>query len=156
MIPNEAFAQAAEKYMDTVYRVAYSSLKNADDANDVTQDVLLDLFRTDKAFESDEHLKSWLIRATLNRCKMIFRSPWRRREDIDDYAETLRFEDGEYLDLFRAVMSLEKKYRVPLLLFYYEGYSTREVAALLELPEKTVSTRLFRAKAKLREFLEEE
>lgn len=156
MIPNEAFAQAAEKYMDTVYRVAYSSLKNADDANDVTQDVLLDLFRTDKAFESDEHLKSWLIRAALNRCKMIFRSPWRRREDIDDYAETLRFEDGEYLDLFRAVMALEKKYRVPLLLFYYEGYSTREVAVLLSLPEKTVSTRLFRAKAKLREFLEEE
>lgn len=156
MIPNEAFAQAAEKYMDTVYRVAYSSLKNADDANDVTQDVLLDLYRADKAFESDEHLKSWLIRATLNRCKMLFRSPWRRQDDIDDYAATLSFEDGDYLDLFRAVMALEQKYRVPLLLFYYEGYSTREVAALLSLPEKTVSTRLFRAKAKLRKFLEEE
>lgn len=156
MIPNEAFAQAAEKYMDTVYRVAYSSLKNADDANDVTQDVLLDLYRADKAFESDEHLKSWLIRVTLNRCKMLFRSPWRRQDDIDDYAATLSFEDGDYLDLFRAVMALEQKYRVPLLLFYYEGYSTREVAALLSLPEKTVSTRLFRAKAKLRKFLEEE
>lgn len=156
MIPNEAFAQAAEKYMDTVYRVAYSSLKNADDANDVTQDVLLDLYRADKAFESDEHLKSWLIRAALNRCKMLFRSPWRRQDNIDDYAATLSFEDGDYLDLFRAVMALEQKYRVPLLLFYYEGYSTREVAALLSLPEKTVSTRLFRAKAKLRKFLEEE
>lgn len=156
MITNEAFAELAEKYMDTIYRVAYSSLKNADDANDVTQDVLLALYRTDKEFESDEHVKNWLIRAALNRCKMIFRSPWRRREDIDDYAETLRFEDGEYHDLFCAVMALEQKYRVPLLLFYYEGYSTREVAALLGLPEKTVSTRLFRAKAKLREFLEEE
>ena len=156
MIPNEAFAQAAEKYMDTVYRVAYSSLKNADDANDVTQDVLLDLYRVNKAFESEEHLKSWLIRATLNRCKMLFRSPWRRQDDTDDYAATLCFEDGDYLDLFRAVMALEQKYRVPLLLFYYEGYSTREVAALLLLPEKTVSTRLFRAKAKLRKFLEEE
>lgn len=156
MMKNEAFACIAERYMDTVYRVAYSYLKNRDDANDVTQDVLLDLYRTEKEFESDEHLKNWLIRATVNRCKMLFRSPWRRREDLDDYAETLKFEQKEYLDLFRAVMALERKYRVPLLLFYYEGYSTREVAQILSLPEKTVSTRLFRARAQLKNYLEEE
>lgn len=156
MMKNEAFACIAERYMDTVYRVAYSYLKNRDDANDVTQDVLLDLYRTEKEFESDEHLKNWLIRATVNRCKMLFRSSWRRREDLDDYAETLKFEQKEYLDLFRAVMALERKYRVPLLLFYYEGYTTREVAQILSLPEKTVSTRLFRAKAQLKNYLEEE
>lgn len=156
MMKNEAFACIAERYMDTVYRVAYSYLKNRDDANDVTQDVLLDLYRTEKEFESDEHLKNWLIRATVNRCKMLFRSPWRRREDLDDYAETLKFEQKEYLDLFRAVMALERKYRVPLLLFYYEGYTTREVAQILSLPEKTVSTRLFRARAQLKIYLEEE
>lgn len=156
MMKNEAFACIAERYMDTVYRVAYSYLKNRDDANDVTQDVLLDLYRTEKEFESDEHLKNWLIRATVNRCKMLFRSPWRRREDLDDYTETLKFEQKEYLDLFRAVMALERKYRVPLLLFYYEGYSTREVAQILSLPEKTVSTRLFRARAQLKNYLEEE
>mgnify|MGYP002904198421 CR=1 FL=1 len=92
MFSNEAFAQNAEKYMDTVFRVAYGWLKNPDDANDVTQDVLIELYKTDKAFESDAHLKNWLIRVTVNRCKMLFRSPWRRHEDIDDYAETLSFE----------------------------------------------------------------
>ena len=89
MFSNEAFAQNAEKYMDTVFRVAYGWLKNPDDANDVTQDVLIELYKTDKAFESDAHLKNWLIRVTVNRCKMLFRSPWRRHEDIDDYAYSL-------------------------------------------------------------------
>lgn len=122
MFSNEAFAQNAEKYMDTVFRVAYGWLKNPDDANDVTQDVLIELYKTDKAFESDAHLKNWLIRVTVNRCKMLFRSPWRRHEDIDDYAETLSFEQPRDGELFKAVMALDKKYRVPLLLFYYEGY----------------------------------
>ena len=91
---------------------------------------------------------------------MLFRSPWRRHEDIDDYAETLSFEKPRDGELFKAVMALDKKYRVPLLLFYYEGYSTAEVASMLGIPEKTVSTtvstRLYRARAKLRTILEEE
>lgn len=156
MIANEAFAEAAEKYMDTVYRVAYSYLKDRDDANDVTQDALLELYKTDKAFASDDHLRNWLIRVTVNRCKMLFRSPWRRAENIDDYAETLRWDEPEYADLFRAVMALEKPYRVPLVLFCCESYSTAEVASILGLNENTVSTRLRRAKAKLRDYLEEE
>ena len=131
-------------------------LKNPDDANDVTQDVLIELYKTEKAFESDAHLKNWLIRATVNRCKMLFRSPWRRLENIDDYTETLGFEHERDQELFKSVMSLDKKYRVPLLLFYYEGYSTAEVASMLRIPEKTVSTRLFRARAKLKTILEEE
>ena len=155
MFSNEAFVQTAQRYMDTIYRVAYGWLKNSDDANDVTQDVLVELYKTDKAFESDAHLKSWLIRVTVNRCKMLFRSPWRRLENIDDYTETLSFEQAEDRELFRTVMALDKKYRVPLLLFYYEGYSTAEVAAMLGIPERTVSTRLFRARAKLRAILEE-
>lgn len=79
MFSNEAFAQTAEKHMDTVFRVAYGWLRNPDDANDVTQDVLIELYKTDKAFESEAHLKNWLIRVTVNRCKMFFRSPGAKR-----------------------------------------------------------------------------
>lgn len=152
----EEFAAFAEKYMDTIYRVAYSWTKNPDDANDVTQDVLIQLYKTTKEFESDSHLKNWLIRVTVNQCKMLFRSPWSKMEDINDYAETIGFEDESYLDLFQAVMKLDKKYRVPLMLFYYEGYSTAEISSILSIPEKTVSTRLYRAKAKLKDYLKEE
>ena len=77
-------------------------------------------------------------------------------EDIDEYANTLGFEEESHLDLFQTVMNLDKKYRVPILLFYYEGYSTAEIASILGVPEKTVSTRLFRAKAKLKDYLKEE
>lgn len=75
---------------------------------------------------------------------------------IGEYAETLGFEEESYLDLFQAVMELDKKYRVPVLLFYYERYSTAEIASILKIPKKTVSTRLFRAKAKLKNYLKEE
>ena len=152
----EEFVIFAEKYMDTIYRVAYSWTKNSDDANDVTQDVLIQLYKTTKEFESDSHLKNWLIRVTVNQCKMLFRSPWHKMEDIGEYADTLGFEEESHLDLFRAVMNLDKKYRVPILLFYYEGYSTAEIASVLGIPEKTVSTRLFRAKARLKDYLKEE
>lgn len=152
----EEFTAFAEKYMDMIYRLAYSWTKNSHDANDVTQDVLIQLYKTTKDFESESYLKNWLIKVTVNQCKMLFRSSWNKMEDIGEYAETLGFEDESYLELFQSVMKLDKKYRVPLMLFYYEGYSTAEISALLELPEKTVSTRLFRAKAKLKNCLKEE
>ena len=153
---NEEFVTYAEKYMDAIYRIAYSWTKNPDDANDVTQDVLIQLYKTTKEFESDSHMKNWLMKVTVNCCKMIFRSPWSKLEDIENYVETLGFEEETHLDLFLAVMNLDKKYRVPLMLFYYEGYSTAEIASFLDIPEKTVSTRLFRAKGKLRDYLKEE
>lgn len=152
----EEFEVFAEKYMDMIYRVAYSWTKDSNDANDVTQDVLIQLFKTNKEFESDSHLKNWLIRVTINQCKMFFRSPWNKMEDIGEYAESLGFEDKIYFDLFQAVMKLDKKYRVPLMLFYYEGYTTTEISKFLDIPEKTVSTRIFRAKTKLKNELKEE
>lgn len=152
----EEFATLAEKYMDTIYRVAYSWTKNSHDANDVTQDVLIQLYKTTKEFESDSYLRNWLIRVTINEYKMMFRSKWSKMEDIGEYAETLGFEEESHLDLFYAVMKLDKKYRVPLMLFYYEGYSTLEISSILDIPEKTVSTRLFRARTKLKDYLKEE
>lgn len=152
----EKLETLAEKYMDMIYRVAYSWTKNSDDANDVTQDVLIKLFKTNEEFESDSHIKNWLIKVTINQCKRLFRSTWNKMKDLSDYAETIGFEDESHLDLFLAVMKLDKKYRVPLMLFYYEGYSTKEISSFLGIPEKTISTRLFRAKAKLKEYLKEE
>lgn len=152
----DTFEKTAQLYMDMIYRVAYSWTKNSEDANDVTQDVLIQLFKTDKEFESDSHFKNWLIRVTVNQCKMLFRSPWSKMEDINEYAERIGLEEDSYIDLFQAVMGLDKKYRVPLMLFYYEGYSTADIASFLGISEKTVSTRLHRAKTKLKGILKEE
>ena len=152
---DQQFVPLAQRYMDTIFRVAYSYLRSQADADDVTQDVLIQLYKTDTAFESDDHLKHWLIRVTVNRCKNIFRSPWRKVEDIADYENSLTFEAPEHRELFDAVMVLDKRYRLPVLLYYYEGYSQKEIAGLLDIPEETVRTRLFRARGKLKTTLME-
>ena len=153
---DQQFVPLAQRYMDTIFRIAYSYLRSQADADDVTQDVLIQLYKTDTAFESDDHLKHWLIRVTVNRCKNIFRSPWRKVEDIADYENSLTFEAPEHRELFDAVMALDKRYRLPVLLYYYEGYSTPEIAELLGVPLNTVTTRLSRARAKLKNFLTED
>lgn len=152
---DQQFVPLAQRYMDTIFRIAYSYLRSQADADDVTQDVLIQLYKTETAFESDDHLKHWLIRVTVNRCKNIFRSPWRKVEDIADYENSLTFEAPEHRELFDAVMALDKRYRLPVLLYYYEGYSQKEIAGLLSLPEETVRTRLFRARGKLKATLTE-
>ena len=152
---DQQFVPLAQRYMDTIFRIAYSYLRSQADADDVTQDVLIQLYKTETAFESDDHLKHWLIRVTVNRCKNIFRSPWRKVENIADYENSLTFEAPEHRELFDAVMVLDKRYRLPVLLYYYEGYSQKEIAGLLSLPEETVRTRLFRARGKLKATLTE-
>ena len=155
MLTRERFAALAEKYMDMVFRVAYGYMRSSDDADDVTQEVLLRLYRTDTLFESEEHVKNWLIRVTVNQCKKVFRSPWRRVESIEDYASTLRFETAEDRGLFCGIMRLEQKYRVAVLMYYYEGYSTAQIARILDQKESTVRSRLKRGREKLKPLLEE-
>ena len=155
MVSNENFPRLVQLYKDTIFRLAYSYTKNHFDADDVTQNVLLQLYKTDKAFKSEAHLKNWLVRVTVNYCKNLFRAPWRKHENLEDYANTLAFEEEESRDLFCLVMGLDKKYRVTLMLHYYEGYSIREISRIMDVPEKTVSTRLARGRKILKELMTE-
>ena len=155
MVSNENFSRLVQLYKDMIFRLAYSYTKNHFDADDVTQNVLLQLYKTDKAFKSEAHLKNWLMRVTVNHCKNLFRAPWRKHENLDDYTNTLVFEEEASKDLFRIVMGLDQKYRVTLMLHYYEGYSIREIAKIMGIPEKTVSTRLARGRRILKDLLTE-
>lgn len=156
MQTKEDFACAVKDHKDTVFRVAFSYMKNQDDADDITQTVFLKLFKSDIAFENDRHLRSWLIRVTINECKSVFRTPWRKMENLDDYAERLVMPSPRHSGLFTAVMAMPEKYRTIIYLFYYEGYSTDEIAQMLGVPAATVRTRLARGRKKLRNILEEE
>lgn len=155
MVSNENFLRLVQLYKDMIFRLAYSYTKNHYDADDVTQNVLLQLYKTDKVFQSQTHLKNWLVRVTVNHCKNLFRAPWRKHENLEDYANTLAFEEDQSRELFCTVMELEQKYRVTLLLHYYEGYSIREIARIMNVPENTVSTRLARGRRILKEMLTE-
>ena len=156
MLTKEDFARAVHEYKDTVFRVAFSYMKNREDADDVTQTVFLKLYKNETGFENDAHLRNWLIRVTINECKSIFRAPWRRMENIEDYANQLAMPSPKYSELFSTVMDMPEKYRTILYLFYYEEYSTDEIADSLGIPAATVRTRLARGRKKLREILVEE
>lgn len=155
MFTNEQFTTLAKQHMDTVFRVALSFLKSRADADDITQTVLLKLYRYEGDFQSESHIRNWLIRVTVNECKSALRSPWRRTEDIEDYVNSIAFPSHDHSDLFEAVMALPAKYRAAIYLYYYEGYSTRELAAILSVPEATVRTRLARGRERLKKTLTE-
>lgn len=155
MLTNEQFTCLAQRYIDTVYRVALNYLKSPSDADDITQNVFLKLLQEKKPFDSDEHVKHWLIRVTVNECKNLVRSRWWRAESIEKYAGQLAFDNQTQSDLFHMVMALPRKYRLPIYLHYYEGYSTQEIGQMLKLPKNTVCTQLKRGRELLKESLQE-
>ena len=115
----EEFAGYAKRYGDTVYRVALNCCKNAADAEDIMQTVLLKLYREKTEFESDEHVKRWIIRVAVNEGRKLRSSGWfKRRVSLEEYAGTVDFESREDSELFIIVMGLPEKYRVPLYLYY--------------------------------------
>ena len=156
MLTKEEFTCLARKYMDTVFRVAMNYLKNKTDADDVTQNVLLKFYKSDVDFESEEHVKHWLIRVALNECKNFLRFPWQKYASLEDYMETLEFTDTHSRDLFEEVMKLPEKYRIVIHLFYYEDYSIWEIASILKLSESNVKVRLSRGRTMLKNSLQEE
>ena len=155
MLNHEQFTRLVKLYMDTVFRLAFNYTKSRSEADDITQDVLIKLYHTDKAFESEAHIRNWLIRVTINECKKAFLSPWKRTEPIEDYAATLSFESPKHSELFYAVMELPQKYRVPIFLHYYEDYSCEEISQFLKIPSATVRTRLRRGREILKSNLQE-
>lgn len=147
------FTCLVDKYIDTVFRVALNYLKVPADAEDITQSVFEKLLRQRNEFESDDHIRHWLIRVTINECKHLLRSPWRKVGNLDDYARTIPFETTEQSDLYLSAMELPKKYRLPIYLYYYEGYSTKEIAEILKIPNGTVCTNLRRGRELLKKHL---
>ena len=152
----DVFCRRAQQYQDMMFRIALNYYGSIQDAEDTVQDVLMKLYLAEDAFESEEHVRAWLIRVTINLCKNTLRSPWRkRRVPLEELRQAVSFDDREESALFSVVMALPEKYRTVLYLFYYEDCSVRRIAELLELRESAVTTRLFRARNLLKQKLQE-
>lgn len=150
------FIGAANKYKDTVFRVALNYLGNTYDAEDMVQDVLMKLYATSLDFRSDEHIRHWLIRVTINLCKNSLRAPWKRRHvPIEEMTASFMFEHEDESALFSEVMALKEKYRAVLYLFYYEDLTVKEISSFLNIKESAVTTRLSRAREQLKQKLKE-
>lgn len=141
-------------FSDTIFKVALSNMQNKSTAEDILQNTLLKYMQCDKNFESDEHIKAWLIRVTINECKMIHRSFWKKKRIPLEDIYTFEVEDQQ--ELFFAVMSLPKKYRLVIHLYYYEGYSIKEIGEMIGQKENTIASWLHRGRKMLKEKLEVE
>lgn len=144
----EEFTRAVLEYENTLYRVAKSMLGSEADCADAAQNALLRAWERLHTLRDPAYFKTWLTRILINECRAILRQRAKAEIAEDEAAPEHSSE------LYEAVMGLEQKYRLPVVLYYIEGFRTAEIAAMLRLPEGTVKTRLRRAREILRKELE--
>ena len=143
-----------ETYSPMLLRAALTRVSTPADAEDAVQDVFLRVLTHAPRFRDREHEKAWLLRSALNRASDLRR---RRRDDAPlDEVQDAAAESPDYGPLLSAVRSLPEAYSAVIHLYYYEGYSIKEIARLLALPVPTVGTRLSRGRERLRSLLKEE
>ena len=162
---NEVFTLAVQRYSDTVYRTAVHNCRCTADAEDVVQDVFEKLLHYNGIFESEEHLKAWLLRVAINRCRDLTRAAHQKDTELDENlpapdqmednlpAPDVLEEDGSVLD---AIRTLPENYRNAIYLHYYEGYTAAEIGRMMAVPTNTVLSWLRRARAQLHTMLKEE
>ena len=141
---------AVEQYGSTVYRLALAQTHSQADADDVYQEVFLRYVRKPPLFQSREHEKAWLIVTAGNLCKDQLKSWWRKRRV--PLEESIQCQEVGPLpdETLEKVLALPPQYREALYLYYYEGYSTPELASILHKKEATVRSYLHRGRALLK------
>ncbi|NMA66750.1 MAG: RNA polymerase sigma factor [Clostridiaceae bacterium] len=146
---NEELIEIYNRHVKTVYRVCYMYMKNQSDTEDMVQNTFLRLMRDKTVFQSTEHEKAWLIRTATNLCKDHFKNWWSKTVGIDQVTETASEQINlDYnLDLVKALPS---KYKTPIYLYYYEGYSTAEIAKILKKNPSTVRSYLYKGRKLLK------
>ncbi len=142
-----------DRHVDTVYRICYSYMKNKPETEDMVQETFLRLITSRKVFDNERHEKAWLIVTASNLCKDSLKKAWRKEvsfEDEPSLSNACREENREVLE---AVLQLPRDYKVVVYMYYYEGYSTAEIASYLKKPHATVRSHLSRARKLLKTML---
>lgn len=142
-----------QRHVDTVYRLCFSFMKNRADAEDLTQECFLRALRCGKRFDSAEHEKAWLIVTASNLCKNALKKASRQEESLEEHPELPGLADTARSELLDAILRLRPDYKTVVYLYYFEGYTTPEIARLLRCPRATVQSRLFRARKILKQSL---
>lgn len=141
------------RHVDAVYRICYSFMKNRADTEDMVQETFLRLLSSGKTFENERHERAWLIVTASNLCKDNLKKWWRRTEPIDDYSDTIAAPESPENSLTEAILKLPAKYKDVVYLYYYEGYTTEEIADRMGCSQATVRSQLLRARKRLNALL---
>ncbi len=150
-----------ERYQSAVFGLALAKTGSRADAEDVFQEVFLAYYQSQKHFHDEEHRKAWLLRTTVNHCRRITASTWRRKtapleEGEEAAAPAFSFQTEEENRVWEALSALEEGYRLPLYLYYFQELTTREIGEALSLRPGAVRMRLSRGRDMLREALKGE
>lgn len=148
--------QFVRQYSNMILRICFTYSLGRADAQDICQNVFLKLLQSDRRFDSEGETRAFIIRMTVNECKDVLKSGWRRRSvPLDELIEReTSFLPEENTGLLSAVQRLPVKYREAVYLYYYEGYNAEEIAAMVGAKPAAVRQRLARAREKLRKELE--
>lgn len=151
-------SRLVSRYADMILRISYQYLKQTCDAEDICQSVFEKYLIANLRFQSPEHEKAWIIRTTINACKDHLKSAFFRRTAPLEEAETIAATPVQVpdTDLLEAMKRLPRNYRISIYLYYYEGYSAREIGTMLGKNEATINQYLSRGRRKLRTYLKEE
>jgi RNA polymerase sigma factor (sigma-70 family) len=167
--PTETLERIMNEYGSEIKRLVYSYIKNPSDADDVTQEVFVMVYRKLNTFQGKSTLRSWVYAIAINKCKDYLRS-WKVRNiklkgkleqfvksaDPPNTPEQHIIGKNEEKQLLNQVMSLPMKYREVIILFYFEEFSVNEIADSLSINQNTVRTRLNRGRRKLKNIIQSE
>lgn len=148
----DAFTDLMQFYMKDMYRTAIAILMNDADSADAIQDTLLACWEKMDTIREPRYFKTWLTKILIRKCYDI-RKQQANRVSFEDWQEESAC-DSYNVELKEALAALEDKYRLPMILFYGQGYRIREIAGILHIPVSTVQTRLARGRKKLAAYYE--
>ena len=177
----QALAELADAYRTKIFQLAFRYLRNREDAEEITQDVLFKVYRKVGEFRGDAALSSWIYRITFNAAMSRLRTARYQRSQAVEHQPAAAFErDGarrttdparadiaDWSDMadervlrsqlrkrvFGAILSLPAIYRAPVMLRDIQGMSTEEASAMLKVKDQTLKSRLHRGRLILRKQL---
>ena len=148
------FSRRIIEMMETLYRVSYSQLSQSCDRDDAVQECLLKAWNKRNQLKDERYMQTWVIRILINECHNIQKRK-SREQQLDEVSDRSAPPDANY-ELHDALMNLDKSLRLPILLYYIEGYTVKEIAKILHLPQGTVKSRMSRGRRELKAIIEGE
>lgn len=157
-LKDSEFEYYVRLYRKNVLTAALCLLRNESDAEDITQEVFIRLYKYKGKFDSDKHIKNWLIRCAINRAKTLLGSRWHKfSQPLDAAAELTQTDSYNEGDRLLELMGeINPKNRIVLHMHYYEDYKAEEIAKILGISVNAVSLRLSRGRQQLKELLSKE
>ena len=148
----EQLAQLILSSERQLYATAKSILTNDQDCADAIQETIVKTFSKYHMLKNDRYAKTWLMRILINECYNICRRESHKvaMDEVDTKSTVYTEEKRDYSELYRAVNALKEELRLPVILYYMEGFNVREIAQILDISEGAVQKRLARARGKLR------